>query len=147
MMTETDPEYHSPAPNSYQVNGDHYQGELMQPWDVIALCGFDYFLGNVTKYILRYDRKGEAYEDLKKAAHYIAKFQSLHHTQQQKRISNIGTSSGSCVIAIEKATTDDEAGKREMLLVLLKKTANKQAMDTLRHDLLILAEQYAPTDE
>lgn len=143
-MTETEPEYHRPDPNSYQVNGNHYRGSLLQPWDFTIACGLDYLLGNVAKYILRFDRKGEAHEDLKKAAHYTAKFQSLCISDQQKRIDDIRDRSSMHTFALEKATTADEKVKRRLLRILLDQPDNKQAMNSVKYDLNLLADQYAP---
>jgi hypothetical protein len=53
-----------------QVGGDHYTKRGMQPWEVIELCGFDFWEGNVIKYLMRYPYKNGP-EDLKKARHYL----------------------------------------------------------------------------
>jgi hypothetical protein len=55
-----------------QVGGDHYAAEF-QHWDWVAITGLDYFLGNATKYICRYTKKGKPEEDLDKALSYIDK--------------------------------------------------------------------------
>ncbi len=58
-------------PKDMQVGGNHYIGHKIQPWDVIEEYELDYFEGNVLKYLLR--RKVNRLEDLRKAAHYLAK--------------------------------------------------------------------------
>ena len=58
--------------NDRQEGGAHYKDAApVQPWDIIAMYGLDFFEGNVIKYVLR--RKGSRVEDLKKARHYIDK--------------------------------------------------------------------------
>lgn len=52
-----------------QVDGQHYIQHKIQPWDVIAEYGLDFWEGNVIKYLLR--RKGMRLIDLKKARHYL----------------------------------------------------------------------------
>jgi hypothetical protein len=51
----------------------HYQAAGLQCIEVIEKFGLGYHLGNVVKYILRADRKGEAIADLQKAAWYLAR--------------------------------------------------------------------------
>lgn len=57
--------------NDRQEGGDHYKSPL-QHWDIVVLCGLDYFVGNITKYLFRYKKKN-GLEDLKKARHYLDK--------------------------------------------------------------------------
>lgn len=64
--------------NSHQVGGDHYASKTVQPWDAMAawltpeqFAGF--LRGNAIKYLSRAGSKGDALEDYRKAAHYIAK--------------------------------------------------------------------------
>jgi hypothetical protein len=61
-------------PNDYQVGGNHYDSSYMH-WDFVCDTGLHYLLGCATKYIERW-RKKDGIKDLKKAAHYIAKFES-----------------------------------------------------------------------
>lgn len=51
----------------------HYAHSRIEVWDAIDAWGLNYFLGNVVKYVARADRKGNAEEDLLKAAAYIGK--------------------------------------------------------------------------
>ena len=59
--------------NDKQIAGDHYTNKKIQHWDFAASQNFDYFQGNITKYISRWkDKKG--LEDLEKAQHYLEKY-------------------------------------------------------------------------
>jgi hypothetical protein len=63
--------------NSKQVGGDHYTRQDIQPWEYMqAVMTKDQFegfiLGNIIKYISRYQEKGGK-EDLQKASHYLDK--------------------------------------------------------------------------
>lgn len=64
------------------INPDHYK---QHPSGVEAIqiteC-FNYNLGNAIKYIWRCDHKGEALEDLKKAAFYIDREIQRRQTEQ-----------------------------------------------------------------
>lgn len=64
------------------INPDHYK---QHPSGVEAIqiteC-FNYNLGNAIKYIWRCDHKGEALEDLKKAAFYIDREIKRRQTEQ-----------------------------------------------------------------
>lgn len=66
-----------PTSMTYQVGGDHYKDNPIQPWAAMeAWMGGEQFVGflrgNVIKYIARCDKKGGV-EDLKKAQHYLTK--------------------------------------------------------------------------
>ena len=56
-----------------QVDGDHYLGKPMQPWDVIEAWGLDFWEGNCLKYLLRRKPGTDRITDLRKAQHYLAK--------------------------------------------------------------------------
>ena len=79
--------------NSTQVGGSHYQGdaerakrmsvalkilrgETLQHWDIVYIMGWDYFQGQVTRYVDRYRKKSGA-QDLAKARHVIDKMLEL----------------------------------------------------------------------
>ena len=67
--------------NEYQVGGDHYikkaDGSGEQHWDMIwRLYGSGYFVGCITKYVLRY-RDKNGLQDLEKARHYLEKLIEL----------------------------------------------------------------------
>lgn len=60
--------------NDYQVDGSHYQQEgIIQHWDYAASQQFDYFQGQITKYITRWKKKN-GLKDLEKARHFIEKY-------------------------------------------------------------------------
>lgn len=62
------------AANDRQVGGEHYgPGTDLQHWDLVAMYGWDYFQGQVIKYLMRW-RKKNGVEDLEKAAHYLQKY-------------------------------------------------------------------------
>lgn len=52
-------------------NPPHYQSGGIEVIDVIEAFGLGFHLGNVVKYVLRAGRKGDALEDLEKAAWYL----------------------------------------------------------------------------
>jgi hypothetical protein len=58
--------------NGRQVGGDHYSGEI-QHWDFAAANNFDYFQGQVTKYVTRWKKKN-GIKDLDKALHFLEKY-------------------------------------------------------------------------
>ena len=65
----------------YQVGGDHYAKQDIQPWDYMEACMSEeefkgYLRGNVIKYVSRYDKKG-GLQDIDKAMHYLEKLRSL----------------------------------------------------------------------
>jgi len=70
------PQETSMSANEHQVGGDHYHKRgALQQWDVIAMFGLDFFLGNVFKYVSRCgEKEGEdQVECLLKARHYLDK--------------------------------------------------------------------------
>jgi len=50
---------------------DHYDGGSFEAIDVIEAFDLDFNLGNVIKYILRADKKGNRKQDLQKAQWYL----------------------------------------------------------------------------
>lgn len=59
--------------NDIQVGGDHYKVGGEEHWDrVYRLFGAGYFVGCITKYVERYQKKN-GYEDLLKAQHFLSK--------------------------------------------------------------------------
>lgn len=62
------------AANDRQVGGEHYKQPegVLQHWDLVVMYGWDYFTGQVTKYLMRWRLKN-GLEDLKKARHYLDK--------------------------------------------------------------------------
>lgn len=77
-MTEAnDKRVNTTSANSRQVGGDHYKKMKIQPWDLFgSIFNLDeqigFYLGNVYKYLMRYDSKN-GIEDLMKAKHYLEK--------------------------------------------------------------------------
>lgn len=68
--------------NDKQVGGRHYaQGENPQHWDLVQMYGWDYFQGQITKYLMRWKFKYKTtearIEDLKKARHFLDKYIEL----------------------------------------------------------------------
>lgn len=64
--------------NDKQVAGSHYKGNSfhgipIDHWDVVAIFNLDYFQGQITKYVMRYNKKNGV-EDLRKAVHYLEKY-------------------------------------------------------------------------
>ena len=60
-----------------QEGGDHYLDMGIAPWTVIDCWPVDqqvgFYRGNALKYLMRAGTKGDAVEDIKKAAHYLEK--------------------------------------------------------------------------
>ena len=52
-------------------NPEHYQANGIEAIDVIEAYGLNFNLGNVIKYILRADKKGNKKQDLEKAQWYL----------------------------------------------------------------------------
>lgn len=73
----------SESANSTQVGGDHYKKDRtgLQHWDVVHLLGWDYFQGNITKYVDRHAKK-KGFEDLRKAEHYLHKYMELIYPRE-----------------------------------------------------------------
>ncbi len=57
--------------NDYQIGGKHYVAEY-QHWDWVNDLDLPYAVACATKYVCRW-RKKNGLEDLRKAAHYVAK--------------------------------------------------------------------------
>lgn len=67
--------YSNPA-NDTQVGGTHYKDSRIQHWDFAAANHYDYFQGQITKYVDRWKRKN-GLQDLEKAAHFLQKYIEL----------------------------------------------------------------------
>jgi hypothetical protein len=59
--------------NGCQVDGDHYKGKAMQPWDIIEAWDLDFFEGSALAYLLRKKPGVSRATDLRKAIHYLEK--------------------------------------------------------------------------
>lgn len=53
------------------INPDHYKASTIEAIQVIEEFHLNYHLGNVVKYILRCDKKGDPMENLQKAKWYL----------------------------------------------------------------------------
>ena len=62
--------------NERQVAGEHYKAEGFQHWDMVAAHKLDYFQGQITKYVMRWNKKG-GIQDLHKAHHFLEKYIEL----------------------------------------------------------------------
>ena len=65
--------------NATQVGGSHYKTEgKPEHWDLVLLYDWDYFQGQITKYLMRWKFKGKNQEarldDLRKARHFLDKY-------------------------------------------------------------------------
>lgn len=60
--------------NERQEGGNHYKtAGLPEHWDLVIMYGWDYFQGQITKYVMRWRKKG-GIQDLKKARHFLDKY-------------------------------------------------------------------------
>lgn len=59
--------------NDRQVAGEHYRKTKIQHWDFAAANDFDYFQGQITKYVTRWKNKN-GIADLEKAKHFLEKY-------------------------------------------------------------------------
>jgi hypothetical protein len=59
--------------NEVQVGGTHYGLSTQQHWDLVVKFDWDYFQGQITKYVMRHKKKNKL-EDLKKAKHFLEKY-------------------------------------------------------------------------
>lgn len=62
--------------NERQVGGEHYKTGGEEHWDRVARLKLDYFQGQITKYVERWNKKGGV-QDLKKARHFLDKYIEL----------------------------------------------------------------------
>lgn len=65
--------YLKEPPDENVDHPEHYTANGIEAIDVIDAFGLGFNLGNVVKYVLRADRKGERLEDLRKAVWYLAR--------------------------------------------------------------------------
>lgn len=68
--------------NSRQVGGSHYKTGGLQHWDLVAMFEWDYFQGQITKYLMRW-RKKNGIEDLEKARHYLDKYIEIQRSARE----------------------------------------------------------------
>ena len=67
--------------NSYQVAGDHYAKNTIQPWDYIIANELGYLEGNIVKYITRWRDKG-GLQDIDKVIHYAEKLKEVEEIKK-----------------------------------------------------------------
>jgi Protein of unknwon function (DUF3310) len=86
--------------NDRQVGGNHYNhGDKPQHWDLVAIYDWDYFQGQITKYVMRWRDKG-GIQDLEKAGHVLQKYIEVERAKEQAKL-NAGR--GESSIGIEPA--------------------------------------------
>lgn len=76
--------------NDTQVGGTHYaQEDKPQHWDLVQMFGWDYFQGQITKYLMRWKFKHPTpegrLEDLKKARHFLDKYIEIEEGKLAKK--------------------------------------------------------------
>lgn len=67
--------------NDKQVGGEHYGLSDFQHWDMVKLFNLDYFQGQITKYVMRHNKKNGK-QDLEKAMHFLQKYIELEYPDQ-----------------------------------------------------------------
>lgn len=76
--------------NDTQVAGNHYhiKGATLQHWDLVAMFEWDYFQGQITKYLMRWKYKHKTpdarLEDLRKARHFLDKYIELEQAKAEQ---------------------------------------------------------------
>lgn len=68
--------------NKKQIGGQHYGLGARQHWDLVVEFGWDYFQGQIIKYVMRHKGK-HGIQDLKKAAHFLEKYIEVLEKQEQ----------------------------------------------------------------
>lgn len=53
-----------------QVDGSHYKGLGIQPWEIITANNLDFYEGTILSYLLRWRNK-DGIVDLEKSIHYL----------------------------------------------------------------------------
>ena len=76
--------------NNYQVGGNHYMEQSIQPWDFIVSQDMGFLEGNIVKYVARYKYK-DGVSDLEKALHYLTKLIEVtnERNRQNERLPKI----------------------------------------------------------
>jgi hypothetical protein len=69
--------------NNFQVGGDHYSKNAIQPWDYIVANELGYLEGNIVKYITRWRDKG-GIQDIDKVIHYAQKLKEVETLRNLK---------------------------------------------------------------
>jgi hypothetical protein len=81
------------AANDRQVGGEHYKTTegIVEHWDIVAQHSLDYFQGQITKYVMRWRKKG-GLQDLQKARHFLDKYIEVETEKTNPNVAQ-GTSS------------------------------------------------------
>ena len=100
-------------------NPPHYKSGGIEAIDVIEAFKLGFHLGNVVKYVLRAGRKGDALEDLEKAAWYLDReIDKLEEQAEADGVDDDMTHAKSVACAETPNVGDEvEAEKRESLYV------------------------------
>lgn len=122
--------------NDTQVGGTHYnQKDKPQHWDLVQMYGWDYFQGQITKYLMRWKTKHNTpegrLEDLKKARHFLDKYIELQQANVVRVTEGQGTSN-------EKILADMHENIRRQLA--------KEAESLARNEKQIYARSLLPQD-
>jgi hypothetical protein len=73
--------------NATQVGGNHYKSKELEHWDLAAIYSWDYFQGQITKYVMRWrDKNGLV--DLQKAQHVIAKYIEIETLRAEGKLTH-----------------------------------------------------------
>ena len=68
--------------NNFQVGGDLYSKNAIQPWDYIVANELGYLEGNIVKYITRWRDKG-GIQDIDKVIHYAQKLKEVELKKEE----------------------------------------------------------------
>lgn len=107
--------------NDYQIDGTHYKDEAaIQHWDYAAAHNFDYFQGQITKYVTRWKKKN-GIKDLEKARHFIEKYieiETAKHQIQKNQIAEeiLGSKKALASLGIKADSLKDWAGMQRPAL-------------------------------
>lgn len=74
--------------NTRQVGGDHYGMSNLQHWDLVDIFSWDYFQGQITKYLMRWKTKNGV-QDLEKAAHFLEKYIEIAKKKQRGQLDKL----------------------------------------------------------
>ena len=88
------------------INPSHYKSGGIEVIDVIEAFELGYRLGNVIKYVLRAGRKGDALEDLQKAAWYLDREIDKLETQAEADGVDDDMTHAKPVVCVEKQEYD-----------------------------------------
>ena len=81
--------YTDKAPaNKTQVGGNHYKGQELEHWDIVAMFDLDYFQGQITKYVMRWKKKNGV-EDLEKAKHFLEKYIEVSEEKEMNEVDDM----------------------------------------------------------